>query len=166
MRRLIDILFAYAVLGGLIVLAIRLTGEPGPSLSGQAFVVDGDTLILAGERLRLRGIDAPELAQSCAVEGRAVACGRKARDALRAMVAYPVTCSGNGHDVYGRRLVACRTNEGDVGARLVAAGEAVADGCCRNEEAAARRARRGLWAGTFEQPADWRRSHPRSQSGR
>jgi endonuclease YncB( thermonuclease family) len=160
LRRLIDILVAYAIIGGLIALAVRLKGEPPPDLAGHALAVDGDTLYLAGERLRLVGIDAPELEQSCDRDGRAMACGREAREALKAMLAKPITCRGLGRDVYGRRLVRCSTDDGELAPRLVAAGEALAEGCCRAEEAQARTARRGIWAGSFERPDAWRRRHP------
>jgi endonuclease YncB( thermonuclease family) len=162
LRRLIDILFASALIGGLIVLAVRLNGPPAPSLTGRPIIVDGDTLVLDGERLRLAGIDAPELEQNCEADGRTQPCGRIARDALRALAADSVACSGQGHDIYGRRLVRCATGAGDVGARLVETGQAVAEGCCRTEEAAARAAGRGIWAGRFERPSDWRREHPRT----
>jgi endonuclease YncB( thermonuclease family) len=160
LRRLIDILVAYAVIGALIALAVRLKGEPPPDLVGHALAIDGDTLFLSGERLRLIGIDAPELEQSCDRDGHAAPCGREARDALRAMLADPVTCRGLGRDVYGRRLVRCSTAGGEIAPRLVAAGKALAEGCCRAEEAAARAAGRGVWAGTFERPDQWRRRHP------
>ncbi len=45
------------------------------TLSGPARVVDGDTLFVAGERIRLHGIDAPEKDQTCSIDGRDWACG-------------------------------------------------------------------------------------------
>ena len=39
------------------------------------------------------------------------------------------------------------------------------DGFYSAAEAAARRERRGLWAGTFERLSDWRRKHPRGKAG-
>jgi endonuclease YncB( thermonuclease family) len=162
-RRLFDALTAYAILAAVIVVAVKLNaGAPAPTVRvGMARVVDGDTLVLEGERLRLQGIDAPELDQTCEVDGQALACGRGARDALARLVGGNLTCAGSRHDQYGRRLVTCNAGRGDIGARLVLDGQAVAYGCCEREEAMARAARRGIWAGHFDRPEDWRHAHPR-----
>ncbi len=49
------------------------------SVSGRAFVVDGDTLDVRGHRVRLWGVDAPEGRQLCArSDGQGYACGRAA----------------------------------------------------------------------------------------
>ena len=42
---------------------------------GPARVIDGDTLDIAGERIRLHGIDAPEKDQTCSIDGQKWACG-------------------------------------------------------------------------------------------
>jgi endonuclease YncB( thermonuclease family) len=161
LRRLADTLFAYALIGALIALAAHLM-QPAPAIvSGRPVVIDGDTIILEGEHMRLIGIDAPELAQACDEDGRTIACGRRARRALETIAQAPFDCRGGGHDIYGRRLVSCSAAGRDVASRLVADGQAVAEGCCRAEEAEARAQRRGIWAGSFERPADWRREHPR-----
>src|SRR5919197_5240723 len=67
----------------------------GNSLTGRARVVDGDSLDLGGERIRLYGIDAPEGRQSCNdIAGRPYACGRDASRALAAAIAgRRVTCT-------------------------------------------------------------------------
>lgn len=129
-------------------------------LSGRASVIDGDTLVIAGERIRLVGIDAPELAQQCRRAGVAYGCGREARAALSGLAgSAPVTCSGWARDRYGRWLATCRSEGGNLNADMVADGWAVAFGAHEAEQAAARAARRGLWAGDFQPPADWRRDH-------
>jgi endonuclease YncB( thermonuclease family) len=65
----------------------RPTAKPpsrtGENFTGRPRVVDGDSLELAGHRVRLFGIDAPESRQDCRdARGRFYACGREARDAL------------------------------------------------------------------------------------
>ena len=55
-------------------------------LRGPARVIDGDTIEVAGQRVRLHGIDAPEHRQPCIKDGCAWACGEAATDALRAFV--------------------------------------------------------------------------------
>jgi endonuclease YncB( thermonuclease family) len=160
LRRLIDFLVAYALIGALVVIAVELNRRPAESLhAAGAAVIDGDTLWIDGERLRLLDIDAPELDQTCDIGGERVACGRQAREALRALIAPDLECETHGHDLYGRRLARCHTGQGDLAARLVRAGYAVAEGCCRAEEESARNERRGIWAGRFDRPAEWRRAH-------
>src|SRR5262245_60918266 len=106
-RRLFDAVTAYALLGVIVVVAVKLNAADDPATvvrGGMARVVDGDTLVLDGERLRLQGIDAPELDQTCVVGDHVLPCGRRARDALARLVAETVSCSGSRHDLYGRRL--------------------------------------------------------------
>ena len=63
------------------ILLVWLAAQPAfaVTLSGTARAVDGDTLDLSGERVRLIGIDAPELDQSCQRDGQGWACGDWAR---------------------------------------------------------------------------------------
>ena len=137
-------------------------GTPAPGPAGSARVIDGDTLALAGRRIRLHGIDAPERGQACG--GRAVPrwdCGAAAAEALAGLAAGPVRCRAVDRDRYGRVVATCRGAGRDLGAAMVAGGWAVAYRRYAtryvNEERAARRARRGLWRGAFVTPHDWRR---------
>jgi endonuclease YncB( thermonuclease family) len=129
-----------------------------PPLVGRASAVDGDTLRLGGTRIRLIGLDAPELDQTCTdASGASWRCGEAAHRALAEIVATgQVACASQGHDQYGRVLAQCRIGETDAGARIVAQGLAIANGDYGNEERAARDARAGMWAGTFETPRSWR----------
>jgi endonuclease YncB( thermonuclease family) len=142
-----------------------MRGAPQRDLTGAAQAIDGDSLRLAGEELRLKGIDAPEFSQICQVSGRDSPCGREARAHLRRLLASGLaTCIGNERDRYGRLLVQCRVRGVDINAAMVRDGHAVAFGGYAAEEAEARAAYRGLWAGTFERPRDWRaRNGPRTQ---
>jgi endonuclease YncB( thermonuclease family) len=129
-------------------------------------VVDGDTLHTGSERIRLAGIDAPELSQTCRDgQARAWSCGLAAKQRLAALVAKgSVTCSSRGQDRYGRTLAVCAAGHvADVGAALVRDGYAVNYDRYTSDYAGAERearaARRGIWQGGFERPANWRRSH-------
>ena len=127
------------------------------TLDGPFQVVDGDSLRLGGQSLRLQGIDAPELRQDCQRDGATWACGRAARDHLRSLVrSGDLQCEGHEKDRYGRLLVTCFNASDNVNAMMVGSGFAVAFGRYEREERMARDAGRGLWAGEFMRPADWR----------
>lgn len=143
---------------GAAIVAARLDPLP-PPLSGTAGAADGDSLRLSGERVRLLGIDAPELAQPCSrANGSQWPCGAAAHRELAGLVAgVATTCLPSGRDHYGRILATCTASGEDLGARLVAAGLALANTDYRSEEAAARAARRGIWSGSFVPPRQWRK---------
>lgn len=142
---------------------IRLLPEPEMrQVIGNVRVVDGDSIELAGERVRLRGIDAPELAQSCQRGGRDWACGRQARDRLRRMIgSETVTCKAARRDKHNRLLGICKAGEREINEWMVTNGWAVSYDEYGAAERAAQKARRGLWSGTFERPRDWREAHGR-----
>ena len=145
--------------------------SPGPrsqgtSLGGVARVLDGDTLDLDRQRIRLDGIDAPEIRQECERAGYRWACGADSAAALAGLLrGQQLRCSGDEHDRYGRLLARCWLSGLDVGGWLVREGLAVAytrySDRYTGEEAEARRGRRGLWGGRFEMPEEWRRRNPR-----
>ena len=87
-------------------------------------------------------------------------CGRDARDALRRLIGgRAVTCEGWERDRYGRLLAFCKAGAVDLNRALVEQGWAVAFGDFQAEEFAARQAARGLWAGDFDRPRQWRDTH-------
>ncbi len=159
-RRLWDGLLTVAILGLLVLLAARLDRSETQSLQGRVTVNDGDSLTLGTQRIRLRGIDAPEFDQTCRKDGADYACGRRSRDALIALIGgRPVSCSGRERDKYDRLLMTCAAAGVELNSGQVEAGWAVAYGDYRAEEDAARRAKAGLWAGDFEPPRAWREMH-------
>jgi endonuclease YncB( thermonuclease family) len=137
-------------------------GQNEQDVTGVADAIDGDSLRIGTAEVRLIGLDAPELAQTCRVSGRETPCGREARAHLRRLVSSGlVTCIGAERDRYGRLLARCRVRGIDINAAMVRDGHAVAFGAYQTEEAEARAGYRGIWAGTFERPRDWRALHPR-----
>jgi endonuclease YncB( thermonuclease family) len=135
----------------------------GRSLEGRAYAVDGDTIRINDNRLRLKGMDAPELRQSCHRSGQPYLCGETARNALVGMILHQhVECRSSGRDRYKRLLVRCMAGGRDINARMVEEGWAVSYGRdYESEEARARSRSAGLWAGEFQRPQDWRRQNPR-----
>jgi endonuclease YncB( thermonuclease family) len=86
-------------------------------------VVDGDTIYLAGEKIRIAGIDAPETHDSgCASE---LALGQRSAARLRELVssgALTLTSIDRDEDRYGRKLRNVAVDGRDVGAVLVSEG--------------------------------------------
>jgi endonuclease YncB( thermonuclease family) len=147
---------------GLAFLVARLDRIETRNEQGRATVNDGDTLTLGQERIRLRGIDAPEYTQTCRSNAADYACGRLARQALVDLIGgRAVSCTGWRRDRYRRLLGDCRAGDVDLNRALVAAGWAVAYGGYEAEEEKARAARAGIWAGSYDRPQDWRRLHQR-----
>jgi endonuclease YncB( thermonuclease family) len=136
---------------------------PRAPITGRAWVVDGDTIRIGGISIRLEGIDAPERDQSCVdADRRTWMCGRAATRELRDHVRGQVLdCRPRAIDRYGRVVAICALPGGaDLNGWLVRQGWAVASGFSRlyaSEEADAKAQKRGIWAGTFIYPREWRR---------
>lgn len=133
-------------------------------IQGRAKIIDGDSLEVAGERIRLFGIDAPEARQQCRdANGQDYACGRDATRILTALIGgRPVSCQLVTHDQYARDVATCEANGADLGEAMVRAGYALdyarhSRGRYAAAERDARAAKRGIWQGEFEDPAEWRR---------
>jgi endonuclease YncB( thermonuclease family) len=127
---------------------------------------DADTLTIDGTRYRLDGIDAPESDQSCLdANGELYPCGRTAIDALERFVAgRPVRCADRGADSKhpDRRIGRCSVDRVDIQRWLVRQGWAInfepyAQGRFKEDEAAARSDRIGMWRGCFVAPRNFRR---------
>jgi endonuclease YncB( thermonuclease family) len=143
------------------------TKAPAPLASVR--VIDGDSLRVDGQEIRLVGIDAPELHQTCGnAQGREWQCGRAARVRLVELVSGGgVACKNYGRDRYGRTLAVCSaSNVADLGEVLVREGYAVNlaidYGGYPAAEREAQSNRSGVWQGDLERPKDWRRRHPRT----
>jgi endonuclease YncB( thermonuclease family) len=131
----------------------------GDDLTGQASIIDGDTLEIHGTRIRLWGVDAPESSQLCRGEDSLqYKCGAKAANALDAFLARrPVNCSLITLDQYGRTVASCSVEGVDLGQWLVRNGLALdwPQYSKRKYDAAQRDAEhdgRGMWAGSYVEP--------------
>jgi endonuclease YncB( thermonuclease family) len=131
--------------------------------AGEVSVTDGDGLRIGSERIRLWGIDSVELDQQCRRDGAAYPCGARARDTLERLLGRGApSCERLYEDPYGRRVARCSVAGIDLGAEMVRQGWAVdferySKGAYAPQQREAQQARRGLWAGEFVMPWDWRR---------
>lgn len=132
-------------------------------------VADGDSFSIGTRKLRLDGIDAPEYRQTCNyAEGAAWECGKAARAALEQLLRDPgLVCEAGAYDRYARALATCSNSRvPDIAATQVENGFAISSEFWEmrsypDEEDAAKAAKRGIWAGAFMLPADWRAQHLR-----
>lgn len=162
--------------------AINITGPVAQAavvIQGPARVVDGDTLVINQQRIRLYGIDAPEKAQSCKNSlGAEYSCGQRSKEELTAKIGtQAVTCSVKNQDQYGRNVSVCTMGGGgllgsaplELNTWLVENGLAVAYRQYGKEyiplEEQAKAQRKGVWEGPFTPPADWRKQQKAGGGG-
>lgn len=137
--------------GGIILMGLS-EGSPGIGASAtvitaaanQVAVIDGDTLRLAGQVIRLSDVSAPLPGQTCAAGPD---CGARASAILAGLVHdRPVECRVAGQDGQGHATARCAANGVDINGAMVWSGwvRAMAPGL-RPAEDAARSAHRGLW---------------------
>ncbi|WP_343714028.1 thermonuclease family protein [Inquilinus sp.] len=149
----------------LIVLLLALSS---PALAAVE-VVDGDTIRVDGQRVRLWGYDAPERLQSCRINGVERAIGEEATEGLKAILAGgELRCTTKDHDRYGRTVAECWAGQQSIGDAMVRSGWAWALPRYSKElflpaQEEAERAGRGIWAGhaNCEAPARFRQDHRR-----
>lgn len=144
-----------------------------PAIVGRASVIDGDTIEIHGQRIRLWGIDAPEGRQTCTRGGETYRCGTEAANYLDSQVRDQVVfCVPEGRPDRYRRIVAkCSISlsgvqteyeQGlDLGAVMVIAGWAVdyprySQHRYAVDQSSAQRRQSGLWSGEFQMPWEWR----------
>ncbi len=157
------------IIGGSWVLTTWVSGNETIVVDGrQVRVIDGDSFRDDATEFRIYGIDAPEYRQTCKdVAGRDWPCGKTARGALENILQKgQFSCDVHARDQYGRTIVTCGSGDKDLGAHMVEYGHAVSSDNFDQviygaEEARAEKAKRGIWQGTFEKPANWRTAHPR-----
>jgi endonuclease YncB( thermonuclease family) len=138
---------------------------------GMAQVIDGDSIRIGDQQIRLQAIDAPEMDQKCGDAGKEWRCGLAARRRVTEIINNQVvTCLADPsetHDRFGRFLGFCATEDGiAINQEMVRSGYAraftryIAGKSHQREfedaETGARALRRGIWAGTHQAPWDFR----------
>lgn len=147
-------------------------------------IIDGDTIRVRRPSgvvdVRLHGIDAPEWDQKCLTRtGEKFACGKSAAEVLAGIIGansvpcrsdrmhglcvlggLPVTCEVLDMDrKWGRPVARCFAGRIDMGWEMVSQGfaKSVYSADYASLAATARLAKKGLWSGTFDDPARFRR---------
>ena len=171
MRCVLRVLFGFSayLMAGMMPLSDDAFATTSYDLSGQVTVTkvsDGDSLRSGKLRIRIFGIDAPELKQQCQDQnGSAWACGLAARQQLENLLDANklLHCALRDVDRYGRLVMQCFRGTVDIGAAMVRSGHALAYRSFSQlyvaEEQQASLARNGVWQGSFQPPWEWRQQN-------
>ena len=146
----------------LTLIFLTLPSPAHADVTGKPRVVDGDTIHIGKTKIRLHGIDAPEMKQTCRTrKGEEQMCGQLAKQALQRLVqGQDVVCKGDTRDRYKRLIAVCYVGPLDINEQMVTDGWAMAYRKYSTDyvraETFAKSRREGLWRGTFEPPWEWR----------
>ena len=126
-------------------------------------VVDGDTIKFNNKKIRLHGIDTPEIKQICKNKtGENYKCGIKAKLELINLISQQkIKCLIHGKDRYKRLIGTCFIKEININKWLVKNGWALAYRKYSKDyiidEEWAKNNHKGLWQGEFLEPWKWRK---------
>ena len=132
-------------------------------ITGKPRVIDGDTIHIGDTKIRLHGIDAPEMKQTCRTsKGKEQMCGVLAKQALERLVkGQDVTCKGDTRDRYKRLIAVCYVGQLNINEQMVADGWALAYRRYSTDyvraETLAKSRREGMWRTEFVSPWKWRK---------
>jgi len=133
------------------------TPKGPPKISGIGKAADGATLTVAGQTVKLHGIQAPPSGLVCRDARTEYRCGEVARKALEGFAGTaPVTCTPSSGT---QDTAVCRNQRGfDIASLQVESGwaiVAVRSSQYAAEQAIAQRKEAGLWRGAFARPELW-----------
>jgi endonuclease YncB( thermonuclease family) len=169
-------IFRYMLIPIVLVSVVVIFSSQGEKegIAGAAKVIDGRTVVIKARRIRLHGIDVPELAQKCGLEPKRWNCGREAAAELIRLADFGrVTCKeisrGDRNLIRGICTVFERnklpdgtydSKEININREMVARGWALASGAGSDvyieAEQVAQKAKKGIWRGAFVPPWEWR----------
>ena len=129
---------------------------------GEAKVIDGDTIHIGKNKIRLHGIDAPEWNQSCTINNEVWECGKRSTLALKKLIdKQTVVCKIKSIDQYKRYIAVCFSKKINLNKKMVLNGWAIAYSYYSkdyiDEEEVARKNKMGIWKGKFLEPYKFRK---------
>ena len=134
------------------------------TIIGKSKVIDGDTIHIDKNKIRLHAIDAPEIKQTCMVESKSWLCGRQSTLELENLINdKSVRCKTNDIDIYNRYVAVCFINAIDINKWMDKNGWAIAyryySSDYINEEKFARDNKLGIWNSKFLEPYLYRKQN-------
>ena len=136
----------------------------GKTIFGKAKVIDGDTIHIYKNKIRLHAIDAPETNQTCNKNNKVWNCGIESTKFLKKLIGKnKIKCITTGKDQYNRFIGICYKNNLDLNSEMVLNGWAIAYRYYSmdyvEEEEMAKQQKKGLWSGKFEEPYLFRKKN-------
>ena len=152
---------------------LSLSSSEYKKIQGYAKVIDGDSIVIQNQKIRLFGIDAPEKEQQCRKVWLTISflsfnknypCGQLSTNKLKNKIDNKfLICEWINRDRYKRYIAECFLNKTNINAWMVRTGQAVAYKKYSKkfvaQENIAKKEKSGLWSGTFEMPWDWRKNN-------
>ena len=140
---------------------------------GVSKVIDGDTIKIKDNYIRLAGIDAPEKKQICKKPDISISfliinknyhCGKVSTIELKKYLKKSkIKCIFNSKDHYNRLIADCYKNKKNINSWLVRNGYAIAYKRYSKkyilDEQHAKKNKLGVWQGTFQKPEEWRKKN-------
>ena len=136
----------------------------GKTIFGKAKVIDGDTIHIYKNKIRLHAIDAPETNQTCNKNNKVWNCGIESTKFLKKLIGKnKIECITTGKDQYNRFIGICYKNNLDLNSEMVLNGWAIAYRYYSmdyvKEEEEAKQKKIGIWSGEFEEPYLFRKKN-------
>ena len=134
------------------------------TIFGKARIIDGDTIHIKSNKIRLHGIDAPETKQTCKIDNQDWYCGKQSTKELKNLINnQKVECNVNDVDRYNRYVAICYVNEININQWMVKNGWAIAYRYYSKdyivEEKYANDNKLGIWKSEFIEPYAYRRQN-------
>ena len=134
------------------------------TINGKPRIIDGDTIHIKSNKIRLHGIDAPETKQTCKIDNEEWYCGKQSTKELKTLInKQNVECVINDVDVYNRYIAICYVDEININQWMVKNGWAIAYRYYSkdyiNEEEYANNNKLGIWKSKFIEPYLFRKKN-------
>ena len=134
------------------------------TINGKPRIIDGDTIHIKSNKIRLHGIDAPETKQTCKIGNEEWYCGKQSTKELKKLInKQNVECVINDVDIYNRYVAICYVDEININQWMVKNGWAIAYRYYSkdyiNEEEYADDNKLGIWKSKFIEPYLYRKKN-------